>query len=245
MGGAHRGRIRVLVADEFALFRQAVRIVLEREADLDVVAEAGSSSDVVVEGERTRPDVALLGVSSSTLDGVAVSATMRERVPSCRVIVLSDDPDDAALRIAVEAGAAGYLTKSIPMAELIDAIRSVHRGDTLVPPDMLGQLFEGLFSQRREQRDALRLLSLLSRREQEVLRLLVDGAGNEEIGRALVISPQTARTHIQRVIRKLGVHSRLEAAMLATQSGIVEDLPVPGSQAGSAGPLPLATGSSG
>ena len=82
MGGAHRGRIRVLVADEFALFRQAVRIVLEREADLDVVAEAGSSSDVVVEGERTRPDVALLGVSSSTLDGVAVSAaTMRERVP--------------------------------------------------------------------------------------------------------------------------------------------------------------------
>ena len=92
MGGAHRGRIRVLVADEFALFRQAVRIVLEREADLDVVAEAGSSSDVVVEGERTRPDVALLGVSSSTLDGVAVSAaTMRERVPSCRVIVLTDD----------------------------------------------------------------------------------------------------------------------------------------------------------
>ena len=78
-----------------------------------------------------------------------------------------------------------------------------------------------------------------------MLRLLVDGAGNEEIGRALVISPQTARTHIQRVIRKLGVHSRLEAAMLATQSGIVEDLPVPGSQAGSAGPLPLATGSSG
>jgi DNA-binding NarL/FixJ family response regulator len=228
MAGSQAERIRVLIADEFALFRQAVRIVLDREADLDVVAVTGWGSDAVVEGERTRPDVALLGRSFS-LDGVALTATMRERVPSCRVIVLTDEPDDAALRSAVEAGAAGYLTKAIPMAELIDAIRSVHRGDTLVPPDMLGPLFEGLFSQRREQRDALRLLSLLSRREQEVLRLLVDGAGNEEIGRALLISPQTARTHIQRVLRKLGVHSRLEAAMLATQSGVVEQLPHPGS----------------
>ena len=228
MAGSQAERIRVLIADEFALFRQAVRIVLDREADLDVVAVTGWGSDAVVEGERTRPDVALLGRSFS-LDGVALTATMRERVPSCRVIVLTDAPDDAALRTAVEAGAAGYLTKAIPMAELIDAIRSVHRGDTLVPPDMLGPLFEGLFSQRREQRDALRLLSLLSRREQEVLRLLVDGAGNEEIGRALLISPQTARTHIQRVLRKLGVHSRLEAAMLATQSGVVEQLPHPGS----------------
>jgi len=228
MAGSQAERIRVLIADEFALFRQAVRIVLDREADLDVVAVTGWGSDAVVEGERTRPDVALLGRSFS-LDGVALTATMRERVPSCRVIVLTDEPDDAALRSAVEAGAAGYLTKAIPMAELIDAIRSVHRGDTLVPPDMLGPLFEGLFSQRREQRDALRLLSLLSRREQEVLRMLVDGAGNEEIGRALLISPQTARTHIQRVLRKLGVHSRLEAAMLATQSGVVEQLPHPGS----------------
>lgn len=240
MAGSQAERIRILIADEFALFRQAVRIVLDREADLDVVAEAGWGSDAAVEAERTRPDVALLGASSS-LDGAALTATMRERVPSCRVIVLTDEPDDAALRSAIEAGAAGYLTKTIPMAKLIDAIRSVHRGDTLVPPDMLGSLFAGLFSQRREQRDALRLLSLLSRREQEVLRLLVDGAGNEEIGRALLISPQTARTHIQRVIRKLGVHSRLEAAMLATQSGVVEEL----SQPRSARHLPAVSGSSG
>ena len=227
--GTQQRPIRVLIADEHALFRHAVRIVLEREVDLHVVAEAGSGSAVVVEGERTRPDVALLGASPTRRDGLSVTTTMRERVPSCRIIVLTDEPDEAALRMAIEAGAAGYLTKAIPMEDLIDAIRSVHRGDTLVPPRMLGPLFEGLFSQRREQREALRLLSLLSRREQEVLRLLVDGAGNEEIGRTLVISPQTARTHIQRVIRKLGVHSRLEAAMFASQAGIVEDLPVPGS----------------
>ena len=217
--------IRVLVADDHALFRQAVRIVLERESDLRVVAEAQSGSDAVIEAERVRPDVVLVPARPPGFEGLRATEAIRERLPSCRVIVLTDESDHHVLRKAIEAGAAGYVTKDIPMSELTAGIRAVHRGDTLVPPDMLGRLFDGFFSQRREQGEALRLLSRLSKREQEVLGLLVDGAGNEEIGRALVISPQTARTHIQRVIRKLGVHSRLEAAMLATQSGIVDELP--------------------
>lgn len=217
--------IRVLVADAQALFRQAVRIVLEMEGDLRVVAEARTGTEAVAEAERARPNVALLHAGLEGVDGPAATATIARSVPSCRVIVMTDDGDHDTLRRAIESGAAGYLTKETPMPEFITAIRSVHRGDTLVPPDMLGRLFEVFFSQRREHGDALRLLSRLSRREQEVLRLLVEGAGNEEIGRALVISPQTARTHIQRVIRKLGVHSRLEAAMFATQSGVVDDLP--------------------
>lgn len=217
--------IRVLVADDHALFRQAVRIVLERESDLRVVAEAQSGADAVVEAERVRPDVVLLPARPPRFEGLRATEAIRARLPSCRVIVLTDESDHHVLRKAIEGGAAGYVTKDIPMSELTAGIRAVHRGDTLVPPDMLGRLFDGFFSQRREQGEALRLLSRLSKREQEVLGLLVDGAGNEEIGRALVISPQTARTHIQRVIRKLGVHSRLEAAMLATQSGIVDELP--------------------
>ncbi len=220
--------IRVLVADEHALFRQAVRIVLEREGDLSVVAEARSGADAVTQAERVRPDVALLLARPPGFDGLTATAAIRDRLPSCRVIVLTDEGDQHILRKAIEAGAAGYVTKDIPMSELTAGIRAVHQGDTLVPPHMLGRLFDGFFSQRREQGEALRLLSSLSRREQEVLGLLVHGAGNEDIGRTLVISPQTARTHIQRVIRKLGVHSRLEAAMLATQTGIVDDLPVQG-----------------
>ena len=217
--------IRVLVADEQALFRQAVRIVLERERDLRVVAEAQTGSDAISEAERARPDVALLPVRPPRFEGLTATMTLRERLPLCRVIVLTDEGDPQILRKAIESGAAGYLTKDIPMSELTAGIRAVHRGDTLVPPDMLGELFDGFFARRREEGEALRLLSRLSSREQEVLGLLVDGAGNEEIGRLLVISPHTARTHIQRVIRKLGVHSRLEAAMLATQSGIVNELP--------------------
>ena len=217
--------IRVLVAGEQALFRQAVRIVLEREADLIVVAEAHTGIDAISEAERVRPDVALLPARPPRLEGLAATAALRDRLPSCRVIVLTDEGDPQILHKAIEAGAAGYLTKDIQMSELTAGIRAVHRGDTLVPPNMLGGLFDGFFSRRREQSEALRLLSRLSSREQEVLALLVDGAGNDEIGHALVISPHTARTHIQRVIRKLGVHSRLEAAMLATQSGIVNELP--------------------
>jgi len=216
--------IHVLVADEHALFRQAVRIVLERESDLTVVAEAESGADAVTEAERVRPDVALISARPPRFEGLIAAAAIRDRLPSCRVVVLTDESDHHVLRKAIEAGASGYVTKEIPMSDLTAGIRAVYRGDTLVPPHMLGRLFEGFFSQRREQGEALRLLSRLSKREQEVLGLLVDGAGNEEIGRALVISPQTARTHIQRVIRKLDVHSRLEAAMLATQSGIVDDL---------------------
>jgi DNA-binding NarL/FixJ family response regulator len=219
--------IRVLVGDAHMLFRHAVRIVLEMEGDLRVVAEAQSGSEAVSEAERTRPNVALLHADLPGLGGPAAVAMFSQRVPGCRVIVLTDDRDDDVLRQAIESGAAGYLTKEIPMPELIDAIRSVRRGDTLVPAHMLGQLFDVLFTKRREHRDALHLLARLSRREQEVLRLLVDGAGNEQIGLELIISPQTARTHIQRVIRKLGVHSRLEAAMLARQAGIVDDLPRP------------------
>lgn len=217
--------IRVLVADEHALFRQAVRIVLERESDLSVVAEARSGADAVTQAERVRPDVALLLARPPGFDGLTATAAIRDRLPSCRVIVLTDEGDQLILRRAIEAGAAGYVTKDIAMSELTAGIRAVHQGDTLVPPHMLGRLFDGFFSQRQEQGEALRLLSTLSRREQEVLGLLVHGAGNEDIGRTLMISPQTARTHIQRVIRKLGVHSRLEAAMLATQTGIVDDLP--------------------
>jgi two-component system, NarL family, nitrate/nitrite response regulator NarL len=219
--------IRVLVADENALFRQAVSAVLEAEVDLSVVAEAQSGADAVSEAERMRPDVALLLDRPPRVDGPTTTAEVRDRLPGCRVIVLTDERDEQVLHNAIEAGAAGYVTKDIPMSELTASIRAVHRGDTLVPPDMLGDLFDSFFSQRREQGEALRVLSRLSRREQEVLGLLVAGAGNEEIAAVLVISPQTARTHIQRVIHKLGVHSRLEAAMLATHLGIVDDLPRP------------------
>lgn len=219
-----RESLRILLADEQSLFREALRVVLEAESDLRVVADVRDGLRAVAEADRTRPDVALLHAALPNCDGISAIALIKERVPTCKVLVLTDEEDQNALTDALEAGANGYLTKDSPVGELIDAIRAVHRGETLVPARMLGRLFDGLIRHRRDQDAAIRLMSRLTRREREVLALLAEGAGNEVIAEALIISPETARTHIQNVLSKLGVHSRLEAATFVMQNGILDHL---------------------
>jgi DNA-binding NarL/FixJ family response regulator len=140
------------------------------------------------------------------------------------VIVFSGQEDERVLLEALEAGAAGYLSKESPLAELIEATRAVHRGEALVPPRMLGAVLQRLIQRRRERDAALRRLGGLTRREREVLGWLAQGADNDEIARHLVISPETARTHIQNLLGKLGAHSRLEAAAFVIQNGVMEEL---------------------
>ncbi|MGZ8565440.1 MAG: response regulator transcription factor [Actinomycetota bacterium] len=216
--------IRVLLADEQALFREAVRVVLEAEDDICVVAEVRDGLQAVTEAERTQPDVALLDAGLPNRDGVRATAMLKERVPNAQVIVVAADHDLDLLVAALEAGASGFITKASPLADLLDATRTVHGGESLVPRTMLGGLLQRLLRHRREQDDALRRLGRLTRREREVLALLADGADNDRMAQTLVVSPQTARTHIQNVLGKLEVHSRLEAAMFVTQNGIQGDL---------------------
>jgi DNA-binding NarL/FixJ family response regulator len=217
-------KIRILLADEQSLFREAVKVVLGAEEDLLIVAEARDGLQAVAEAERTQPDLALIDVGLPNCDGVRATAMIRNRVPDCQVMVLSDEEDEGMLIEALEAGASGYLTKESPLAELIEATRSVHRGQTLIPPRMLGGLLSRLIRRRREQDEALRLVSRLTRREREVLARLADGADNDMIAQSLVISPETARTHVQNVLAKLKVHSRLEAAAFVMQNDILGDL---------------------
>jgi DNA-binding NarL/FixJ family response regulator len=217
-------RIRVLLADEQALFRDAVRLALESEADVEVVAEAREGFQAVSEAERTEPDVALLDAGLPGNDGFRATWLVRQRVPRCQVIVVSSREDRDTLEHALEAGARGFVTKGSPISELLSVVRAVHRGETLVPSRMLGDLLGGLMRRRHEQVEAFRRVSQLTRREREVLRLLVDGSGTEAIAHVLVISPQTARTHIQNILAKLGVHSRLEAAALVNEMGIRDGL---------------------
>jgi two-component system NarL family response regulator len=218
------GTITILLADSQSLFREAVKVVLESEPGLEVVAEAADGLEAVSEAERTRPNVAMVDLNLPNCDGIRASFLISEHVPECRVLVLADQEDERALVDAVEAGASGYLTKESPLAELIDAARTVHGGETLIPRRMLGPLLARLIQRRREQDGALKKTARLTRREREVLAMLAEGADNDLIAQALVISPQTARTHIQNVLNKLGVHSRLEAAAFVVQNGILEDL---------------------
>jgi DNA-binding NarL/FixJ family response regulator len=219
--------LRILIADEQALFREAVRAVLEAEDDLHIVAEAGTRSFAVSEALRVRPDVALIDARLPG-DGISTGRAISERVEGCRVLILASERDDRLLLDAVEGGVAAFLTKESALSELIEGVRRVVRGETVVPPIMLGPLLRTLMERRLHQEQALYRLASLTIREMEVLRLLVQGSDNEAIGAALQISPQTARTHVQHILSKLRVHSRLEAAAVVTQGGVLDSLEADG-----------------
>ena len=216
--------VRILLADEQSLFREAVKVVLGSEEDLEVVAEARDGMQAVSEAERVQPDVALIDAGLPNCDGVSATALIHERVPNCRILILAIEEDHRTLIESLEAGASGYLTKASPLGELIEAARTVHRGQILIPPGMLGPLLAALIWRRRAEDEAMRKVARLTRREREVLALLAAGSDNDGIAQRLVISPQTARTHIQNVLGKLGVHSRLEAAAFVRMNNILDDL---------------------
>jgi DNA-binding NarL/FixJ family response regulator len=213
-----------MLADGHSLFRDALSTGLTAEPDLVVVGEARDGLEAVAEASRTEPHVVVLDADLPNGDGVRAAGMIRDRLPDCRIVILAAEEDPEVLTSAVEVGASAYLTKASPLSDLVEAIRSVHRGDTLVPAQMLGGLLERLIRRRKEQDEAVRRLGRLTAREREVLSLLAQGGDNDSIAQVLVISPQTARTHIQNVLVKLGVHSRLEAAALAIQNGLAGEV---------------------
>jgi DNA-binding NarL/FixJ family response regulator len=214
--------VRVLLADPHPLFRGAFRVALESVPDLRVVAAVGDGLDALAEAERLHPDVALLRAGLPPCGEVTLTELITTHVPECRVLVLTDLEDRDTLAAALEAGASGYLTEQSPLPELVDAVRVAHRGEMLVSSRMLEHVF-GRLVRRRHEDDVARRIARLTPREREVLGLLAEGAGNAVIAEALLISPQTARTHIQKVIKKLEVHSRLEAVLLVTRPGLPDD----------------------
>jgi DNA-binding NarL/FixJ family response regulator len=216
--------IRVMLADRHALFREAVRSALDNDADIEVVAEARSGREAVVRAEQIEPDVVILDADPPSSNGSRTTAELKRLAPHCRVLVLSEAEDHRLLLDVLDAGASGFLTRDAPLAELIRVTRAIHAGETLVPPKMLGPLLSRLLRRNRDHDRAFERLARLTVREREVLALLAQGSDNDGIARALVISPQTARTHIQNILGKLGVHSRLEAAAFVTRSGLLGNL---------------------
>jgi len=227
-------RLRVLVADEHGLFRDALRAALAREPGLELVGEAGEGPEAVAMVEETRPDVAILSAALAQYSGVHASCLIRERVPSCRTIVLAEVQDQRVLTDGLGCGASAYLTRDCSVDDLVEAVHAVTRGETLIPPVMLGPLVTQLMDRRRGHESALLKLGDLSPREREVLALLARSSSTVAIADALVISPETARTHVQNILGKLGVHSRLEAAAFVIENGLIDHL-----EAGTAPLAPL------
>jgi DNA-binding NarL/FixJ family response regulator len=213
---------RIVLADDHALFREAVKAVLQVESELGVVGEASTSAEVLTQLASSRPDLIILDVEITDGDESLI-AEIKERVPGCRVLMLVDRNGHSAVLRAARAGAEGFVAKESPLQELLGAVRALQRGETVVPGHMLGPLLTSLMRQRKQEDAAFERILRLTQREKEVLALLAEGADNEAIARALVISPQTARTHIQNILGKLNVHSRLEAAAIAMQNGLLDN----------------------
>lgn len=222
--GNNPDAIRVLVAAEQTMFREVITGALEAEDDFEVVAQVSDGKEALELAERARPDVALLDAELANADGIAVASSIASRVRGCRVMVVATEGDQHTLLRSMEAGASGYLTRSADLTELIEGARAVHRGETLIPPQMLGALIRSLVHRRWEHNEAFGAIRRLTSREREVLALLAAGADNDRIAQRLVISPQTARTHIQNLLTKLGVHSRLEAVAFVTRNGFLAEL---------------------
>lgn len=216
--------ITLVLADRHSLFSHALKAVLDREPDIEIVGIAKAGLEAVAAVERTRPAVAVIDEGLTDCSGSQTIYLIRETVPTCRVLVVAAVEDLDLLTEAIEAGADGFLSKAVSLDRLVQAVRAISRGETVVPPNLLGPLLDQLLGRRSLKDAAFRLLAELTKREREVLAILAVGGGNQIIAERLAISPETARTHIQNVLTKLNVHSRLEAAALVNRNGILSEL---------------------
>jgi two-component system NarL family response regulator len=199
----------VLVVDDHALLRTGVANIINQEADLRVVAEAGNGLEAVDAFERFHPDVTLLDLRMPVMEGVEAVRQIRERDPRARVIVLTTYDTDDEIARALKAGAKAYVLKDISADDLIGCIRDVLAGKTYLAPAAAAKLAEGV---TRVQ---------LTPREMATLRLMADGKSNKEIASDLAISERTVKTHLGHLFEKLGVTSRTEAIKVATRRGLV------------------------
>jgi two-component system response regulator DesR len=198
--------VRVLLAEDQAMVRGALAALLALEDDFDVVAEASRGDEVVSAALDALPDVALLDIEMPGGDGLAAAAALGERLPSCRVIILTTFGRAGYLRRAMESGAVGFLLKDAPASELATAIRRAMDGERVVDPGLAAAaLSEGV--------------SPLTDREREVLAASEDGATIEDVARKLYLSEGTVRNYLSTAIKKLGTRNRVEAARLAERKG--------------------------
>ncbi len=202
--------IRVLLADDHAMVRQGIRELLSSHPEFEVVGEAATGNEALLQAVENHPDVVLLDIHMPSGDGLWATTEITREAPNSRVLILTMSTEDEHLKESLRRGAAGYLIKTSPADSLFQAIREVARGETTVPGTMAGRILAALGLPQQERGPSRE--AGLSSREQEVLRLLSRGATNKEIAVALEISENTVKAHLKSVLRKLGVSNRVEAA---------------------------------
>jgi len=198
-------KIKVLIADDHAVVREGTRRILEQEKDLSVVGEAADGDEAVRMAASLKPDVAIVDIAMPRMDGIEATKQIKSQCPDVTVLILSAYDDDQFVFSLLEAGAAGYLLKSVRSQELVDAVRAVHAGESVLHPAS----------------------EILSEREKEILKLATRGLSNSEIASELCLSIRTVQGHLGHIFNKLQVSSRTEAVVRALKEGWVtlDDVP--------------------
>ncbi|MBQ0983482.1 response regulator transcription factor [Streptomyces sp. F63] len=210
--------IRVFLLDDHEVVRRGVQDLLESEPDINVVGEAVTAEQALVRATALRPDVAVLDVRLPDGNGIAVCRELRDRMPDLACLMLTSFDDDEALLDAIMAGASGYVLKQITGLDLVSAVRTVASGQSMLDPATTARLMTSLRGEDEEAEVRSEVLADLSPREREILGLIGEGLTNREIGRRLYLSEKTVKNHISRLLAKLGVERRIQAAVLATQA---------------------------
>ncbi|MEU4381873.1 response regulator transcription factor [Micromonospora echinofusca] len=214
--------VRILLADDQPLLRTGFRMVLGTEDDLDIVAEAADGLEAVELSRRLLPDVVLMDIRMPRMDGVAATRAIVDARLPVRVLILTTFDLDEYVVGALRAGASGFLAKDVPADDLVAAIRTVAAGDAVVAPRILRRLLDRFADVLPDPAAAPpRALSALTEREREVLVHVARGLSNAEIARALSVSETTIKTHVGHVLTKLGLRDRVQAVVLAYESGLV------------------------
>ena len=213
--------IRVLVADDQPLVRAGLRTILQAQPDIDVVAEAGDGGEAIEAARRARPDVVVMDVRMPNLDGLAATRRLMSAVdPAPRVLVLTTFDLDEYVYGALRAGASGFLLKGASTEQLVSAVRIVAEGDALIAPSVTRRLIAE-FARRQQAPARPEQLEELTLRESEVLDLMARGLSNPEIAAELVVSSATVKTHVARILEKLGVRDRVQAVILLYETGVI------------------------
>jgi DNA-binding NarL/FixJ family response regulator len=213
--------IRVLIADDQELVRAGFRMILELQEDIEVIGEAGDGAGAVTMARELDPDVVLMDVRMPDTDGIEATRLLLAAGSPARVLMLTTFDADEYVYEAMKAGASGFLLKNAPPAQLVSAVRATAAGDAQLAPAIVQRMVEELVRRPAPGRMRPGVLDELTARELDVLKLLARGLSNAEIASTLFLSEATIRTHVSRILTKLGVRDRTQAVVLAYESGLV------------------------
>ncbi len=212
---------RLLLVDDHAVVRSGLKMLLSGHEEMEIVGEAGSAAEAMLEAERTNPDVILMDIGLPDKTGIEATRDIKKEFPDVKIVALTIHEDEEYFFQMLDAGASGYVPKRAAPDELITAIRAAAAGEVYLYPSMAKLLVRDYLNAERPAEEKLNLDGLTDR-EREVLTHLAEGAGNDQIAAALVISPKTVERHRENIMRKLNLHSRSELVRYAIRKGIIK-----------------------